>query len=59
MLCLFCTTAGLTAGLGPYTSGVEEEWTITERLYREHKMRNFALFFKEVASGQKKYPGEH
>jgi len=31
-----------------YTSGVEEEWALTEELYKANKIRNIALFFKDV-----------
>jgi hypothetical protein len=49
---------GSPSGSGSYTSGVEEEWDATERLYQEHKIRNVALFFKEVAQRQIRDPGE-
>jgi hypothetical protein len=49
---------GSPPGSSSYTSGVEEEWAITERLYQENKIRNVALFFKDVAPGQKQDPGD-
>jgi hypothetical protein len=43
---------------GTYTSGVEEELAIAERLYRENKIRNIALFFKAIDPVQLRDPGK-
>jgi tetratricopeptide (TPR) repeat protein len=40
-----------------YSSGVEEEWALTEELYRVSKIRNIALFFKKVDPRQLADPG--
>jgi len=42
---------------GGYSSGTEEEWALAEQLYTETKIRNIALFFKQVASPQMHDPG--
>jgi hypothetical protein len=39
-------------------SGTEEEWTLAEKLYKENKIRNIALFFKEVDSHRLRDPGD-
>jgi hypothetical protein len=36
---------GSSPGSDPYTYGVEEEWYLTEDLYRLQKIRSVALFF--------------
>jgi hypothetical protein len=41
-----------------YTSGTEEEWTLAEELYKANKIRNIALFFKQVDSRQMRDPGK-
>jgi hypothetical protein len=33
---------------GGYTSGTEAEWALAEDLYRDNKIRNVALSFREV-----------
>ena len=43
---------------GGHSSGTEEEWELAEQLYEQTKIRNIALFFKEVAKSQLKDPGE-
>lgn len=43
---------------GGYTSGFEEEWALAEQLYREAKVRNIALFFKDIPESQLRDPGE-
>ena len=43
---------------GGFSSGTEEEWELAEQLYEQTKIRNIALFFKEVASPQLKDPGK-
>ena len=43
---------------GSYTSGTEEEWSIAEELYKANKIRNIALFFKQVDPRQMRDPGE-
>jgi len=43
---------------GGHTSGTEEEWLLAERLYKEAKVRNIVLFFKDVDSRQLRDPGE-
>jgi tetratricopeptide (TPR) repeat protein len=43
---------------GVYTSGTEEEWAIAELLYKSNKIRNIALFFKDVGLFQLRDPGE-
>lgn len=48
---------GTPTGSG-HTSGTEEEWELAEALYRETKIRNIALFFKDVDSRQLRDPGE-
>jgi len=35
-----------------HTSGTEEEWALAEELYRATKIRNIALFFKQVDAGK-------
>jgi len=42
---------------GGYTSGTEEEWTLAEELYK-NKIRNIALFFKNIVSRQLSDPGK-
>ena len=44
---------------GGFTSGTEEEWDLAEKLYKDKKIRNIALFFKNVDSGKVADPGEH
>lgn len=44
-------------GAGRYASGVEEEWTLVEELYKANKIRNVALFFKNVDLHQMNDPG--
>ena len=46
----------LTGGI--YSSGTEEEWAITEELYKDNKIRNVALFFKDVDLRQLSDPGK-
>jgi hypothetical protein len=41
-----------------YTSGTDEEWSIAEELYNTNKIRNIALFFKEIDPRQMRDPGE-
>jgi hypothetical protein len=41
-----------------HSSGTEEEWELAESLYKEAKVRNIALFFKNVAPRQLRDPGE-
>src|SRR5947208_1405622 len=48
---------GSPTGSG-HTSGTEEEWAIAEQLYRETKVRNIALFFKDIDARQLRDPGE-
>ncbi len=48
---------GSPSGNG-YTSGTEEEWELAEQLYRDKKIRNIALFFKDVDPRQLNDPGE-
>jgi hypothetical protein len=43
---------------GGYTSGTEEEWALAEELYRDNKIRNIALFFKDVDTRQLRDPGK-
>lgn len=43
---------------GGYTSGIEEEWALAEELYRDNKIRNIALFFKDVDPRQLRDPGK-
>jgi hypothetical protein len=43
---------------GGHSSGTEEEWKLAEQLYKETKIRNIALFFKQVSSSQIRDPGE-
>jgi Domain of unknown function (DUF4062) len=40
------------------TSGTEEEWALAEELYKATKIRNVALFFKQVDAGKLRDPGE-
>ena len=47
---------GSPTGSG-HTSGVEEEWAISEKLYKANKIRNIALFFKKVDPRQMRDPG--
>jgi tetratricopeptide (TPR) repeat protein len=47
---------GSPTGAG-YSSGTEEEWKLAEQLYKETKIRNIALFFKEVEPAQLNDPG--
>lgn len=44
---------------GGYTSGTEEEWALAEQLYKNNKIRNIALFFKNVDPRQLHDPGKH
>ena len=39
------------------TSGVEEEWALAEKLYKDNKIRNIALFFKAIDPHQQRDPG--
>jgi hypothetical protein len=48
---------GSPTGSG-HTSGTEEEWHLAEELYRADKIRNIALFFKEVEAGKLDDPGD-
>ncbi len=48
---------GSPTGSG-YSSGTEEEWRLAEQLYKEAKIRNIALFFKDVDPRQLRDPGE-
>jgi tetratricopeptide (TPR) repeat protein len=48
---------GTPTGSG-YTSGTEEEWELAETLYKETKIRNIALFFKDVDPRQLRDPGK-
>ena len=48
---------GTETGSG-YSAGTEEEWELTEALYKEAKIRNIALFFKKVAPSQLRDPGD-
>ena len=41
-----------------HASGTEEEWKLAEELYEAIKIRNIALFFKNVDHRQLKDPGE-
>jgi len=41
-----------------HTSGTEEEWALAEELYRANKIRNIALFFKQVDTGRIADPGD-
>jgi tetratricopeptide (TPR) repeat protein len=41
-----------------FSSGVEEEWRLAEELYQANKIRNIALFFKQVDPGRLRDPGE-
>ena len=41
-----------------YTSGTEEEWALAEELYKVTKLRNIALFFKQVDAGKLNDPGD-
>ncbi|RYZ80041.1 MAG: DUF4062 domain-containing protein, partial [Moraxellaceae bacterium] len=47
---------GSPTGTG-YTSGTEEEWKLAEKLYKDNKIRNIALFFKNVDLQQLRDPG--
>jgi tetratricopeptide (TPR) repeat protein len=47
---------GSPTGSG-YSSGTEEEWELAERLYLETKIRNIALFFKQVDLNKLHDPG--
>ena len=49
---------GSPTGSG-YSSGTEEEWALAEELYRANKIRNIALFFKQVDPGKIADPGQH
>jgi tetratricopeptide (TPR) repeat protein len=42
-----------------HTSGTQEEWELAVELYKENKIRNIALFFKDVDPGKLKDPGDH
>jgi hypothetical protein len=48
---------GSTPGNG-FTSGTEEEWALAEKLYTDNKIRNIALFFKQVDPRQLRDPGK-
>jgi tetratricopeptide (TPR) repeat protein len=48
---------GSPTGSG-YSSGTEEEWELAEKLYDETKIRNIALFFKQIDPRQLRDPGE-
>ncbi len=48
---------GAPTGSG-HASGTEEEWALAEELYRANKIRNIALFFKEVDPRQLLDPGD-
>lgn len=41
-----------------YTSGTKEEWDIAVELFNSKKIRNIALFFKDVDAKQLKDPGD-
>jgi tetratricopeptide (TPR) repeat protein len=43
---------------GGYSSGTEEEWRLAEKLYKETKILNMVLFFKQVSPTQLRDPGE-
>jgi Domain of unknown function (DUF4062) len=45
-------------GGSTYASGVEEEWALVEELYRANRIRNIALFFKNVDPRQIRDPGK-
>jgi tetratricopeptide (TPR) repeat protein len=47
---------GTPPGAG-HSSGTEEEWKLAEELYAEAKIRNIALFFKDVDARQLSDPG--
>ena len=47
---------GTAPGRG-FTSGTEEEFRLTERLYKANKIRQIALFFKQVDPRQARDPG--
>jgi hypothetical protein len=49
---------GTPPGGSTYASGVEEEWALAEELYKANKIRNIALFFKEVDARQLRDPGK-
>jgi hypothetical protein len=48
---------GSPTGTG-YSSGTEEEWSLAEELYKANKIRNIALFFKQVDAHQMHDPGK-
>jgi hypothetical protein len=48
---------GTPTGSG-HTSGTEEEWALAEGLYKANKIRNIALFFKDVDPRQLRDPGD-
>ena len=48
---------GSPTGYG-FTSGTEEEWALAQDLYRANKIRNIALFFKQVDPGKLADPGD-
>ncbi|MCI0465945.1 MAG: DUF4062 domain-containing protein [Beijerinckiaceae bacterium] len=48
---------GTPTGSG-HRSGTEEEWELAEELYQANRIRNIALFFKEVGPRQLRDPGE-
>jgi hypothetical protein len=48
---------GSPTGSG-HTSGTEEEWALAEELYKATKIRNIALFFKQVDVGKLSDPGD-
>jgi tetratricopeptide (TPR) repeat protein len=41
-----------------HSSGTEEEWELAEELYKQTKIRNIALFFKQVEPRQMRDPGD-
>ena len=43
---------------GSHSSGTEEEWELAEKLYEQAKIRNIALFFKDVHPAQLRDPGD-
>jgi hypothetical protein len=47
---------GSPTGSG-HTSGTAEEWVLAEELYKENKLRNIALFFKNPDPGKLSDPG--
>src|SRR6266849_3753404 len=49
---------GSSTSGGGYSSGTEEEWELAEKLYKDAKLFNIALFFKQPSSSQLRDPGE-